>query len=112
MPGCIAGEPRDGEVGASCRLRFVWGLWLGLVIFVGLELAHGWSVQFEPIGIVDDAIEDGVRERRLTDDIVPLVAGKLAGDKRRSVAVAVLDDLHQIAPLVGGGPGWSPIAGG
>ncbi|WP_247493993.1 hypothetical protein, partial [Bradyrhizobium sp. 142] len=20
MPGCIAGEPRDGEVGASCRL--------------------------------------------------------------------------------------------
>ncbi|WP_247381847.1 MULTISPECIES: hypothetical protein, partial [unclassified Bradyrhizobium] len=21
MPGCIAGEPRDGEVGASCRLR-------------------------------------------------------------------------------------------
>ncbi|WP_247380752.1 transposase, partial [Bradyrhizobium sp. 143] len=23
MPGCIAGEPRDGEVGASCRLHLV-----------------------------------------------------------------------------------------
>src|SRR5580700_1736535 len=78
-------------------------------MFVGLELAHGWPVQLEPIGIVDDAIEDGVRERRLADDIVPLVAGKLTGDKRRAVSVAVLDDLHQIAPLVGGEPVWSPI---
>ena len=45
----------------------------------------------------------------LADDIVPLIAGKLAGDERRAVAIAVLDDLHQIAPLVGGEPVRSPV---
>ena len=78
-------------------------------MLVGFELAHGWPVQFQPIGIVDDAIEDGVGEGRLADDIVPLVEGKLAGDERRAVAIAILDDLHQIAPLVGGEPVRSPV---
>jgi hypothetical protein len=68
----------------------------------GLKLAHGWSVQFEPIGIVDDAIQDGILERRLADDVVPFSSGKLAGDEDRAVVTAVLDDLHQIASVAGG----------
>ena len=58
---------------------------------------------------MDDAIEYGVRERGLADDIVPFITGKLAGDERGAVAVAVLDDFHQIAPLVGGEPFRPPV---
>ena len=49
---------------------------------------------------MDEAIEDGVGEGRLADDLVPASDRELAGDQRRAAAVAVLDDLHQIAPLV------------
>ena len=82
---------------------------LGFCLFVGFELAHGRPVQFQPIGVVDDAIEDGVGESRVADDIVPLVEGELAGNERRAAAIAVLDDLHQIAPLVGGEPVRAPV---
>ena len=34
---------------------------------------------------------------------------ELAGDQRRAAAVAVLDDLHQIAPLAGGEPVGPPV---
>ena len=38
-----------------------------------------------------------------------VVDRELAGDQRRAAAVAILDDLHQIAPLVGGEPIGSPV---
>ena len=38
-----------------------------------------------------------------------VVDGELAGDQRRAAAIAVLDDLHQIAPLVGGEPVRAPV---
>ena len=53
------------------------------------------------MGVVDDAVEDGVGDGRLADDVVPSVDGYLAGDERCAVAVAFFDDLQQIAALVG-----------
>ena len=51
----------------------------------------------------------GIPRERVADDIVPLVEGELAGNERRAAAIAVLDDLHQIAPLVGGEPVRAPV---
>jgi hypothetical protein len=56
---------------------------------------------------VDDAIRVG--KGRFADDIVPLVNRKLAGDEGGAAAVAVFDDLHQIAPLIGGEPVRSSV---
>jgi hypothetical protein len=53
---------------------------------------------------LDDAIEDGVSECRFADHLVPCIQGELAGDQRRAAAMALLDDLHQIAPLTDGEP--------
>jgi hypothetical protein len=36
---------------------------------------------------MDDAVEDGVRERRLADDVVPGFDGQLAGDHGRAAAI-------------------------
>jgi len=42
---------------------------------------------------VHEAIEDGVSEGWLVDDVMPCLDWQLAGDQRRSGAVAVFDDL-------------------
>ena len=51
--------------------------------------------------VVDDAVEDRVGQRRVADDLVPVVDRHLAGDDQRAGAVAILDDLQQIALLFG-----------
>src|SRR5271170_2295274 len=50
---------------------------------------------------MNDAVEDGVCERGYPDQIVPAVDGNLAGDDERALVVTILDDLQQIARLVG-----------
>ena len=61
------------------------------------------------MGIVDQPVEDGVGEGGLVDDVVPCLDRKLAGDDRRSCAVAILDGFHQISALSGGQPIRSPV---
>src|SRR5258707_13252365 len=102
---------RGSELGASMPL--VRGQIIGydatLMVFefTMIDKAVTAVVECQISSVAMDQL--AVRERRLADDIVPLVAGKLAGDKRGAVAVAVLDDFHQIAPLVGGEPVRSPV---
>jgi hypothetical protein len=40
-----------------------------------------------PIGVVDDAIQDGVGQRRISDDLVPAVDRQLAGANSAGTAV-------------------------
>ena len=51
------------------------------------------------MGVVDDAVEDGVGQGRIADQVVPSVDRDLAGDQRGAAAVTLLDDLQEIAPL-------------
>ena len=67
----------------------------------GLELAHAVAGERDPVGAVDDAIEDGVGEGGIADDLVPALDWQLAGDEDRAGVVAVLDDLQEIATLLG-----------
>ena len=40
---------------------------------------------------------------------MPSLHRELAGDQRRARAIAILDDFHQVAPLVGGEPVRAPV---
>jgi hypothetical protein len=43
----------------------------------GFDLSHGGSVELQSVGIVDDAIEDGVGEGGFADDLTyPLPLGR------------------------------------
>jgi hypothetical protein len=75
----------------------------------GLEFAHAVTGEFDSIGVVDDAIEDGVGKGRVADDLVPALDRQLAGDDDRAGVVAVLDNLQEIAALFGIELLWSPI---
>ena len=45
----------------------------------------------------------------LADNLMPGCRGELAGDQDRASPIAILDDLHEIAPLAGGEAVRSPI---
>ena len=49
------------------------------------------------MGVVNEAVEDGVGEGRIADDLAPLLDRNLAGDDRRSALMAVLQDFEEIA---------------
>ena len=50
--------------------------------------------------VVEEAIADGIGQRRIADVFVPLGGRQLAGDDRRAGAVAIFQDLEQIAALL------------
>jgi hypothetical protein len=52
------------------------------------------------VGVVQESVTDRIGERRLADVIVVLGRGQLAGDDGRPGAIAILEDLEQIAPLL------------
>jgi hypothetical protein len=51
--------------------------------------------------VVDEAIEDGVRNGWLPKGVVPFAHRQLAGDHRGARLVAVFDDLEEIGGLLG-----------
>ena len=52
---------------------------------VWLGLAHrARPFELEAVGVVDEAIEDGIGEGGLADEVVPGFDGELAGDQRRA----------------------------
>jgi hypothetical protein len=60
-----------------------------------------WAFQLDPMGAVNDAVEDRVAERGVGDHLVPFADRHLAGDQQRSAVIAVVDDLEQIAAMLG-----------
>jgi hypothetical protein len=54
-------------------------------------------------GVVHDAIENGIGESWLADDVVPAADRQLAGEQGRGTAVAILDDLERRCPGTGVG---------
>lgn len=74
------------------------------------------------MGVVNQAVQDGVGQRGVADGGMPVVHRKLAGDHRRARIVAVVEDLQEVAAVhvvehgeppivqVGGGGGAGTIA--
>ena len=62
-------------------------------------LSHRLSFQVEGVGVVHEAVEDGVGERGVTDDLVPVFGGELAGDQGRAPFVTVFEDFQEVAAI-------------
>lgn len=67
------------------------------------------------MGVVEDAVADGVGYGGVADVVVPLGSRDLAGEDGGAGAVAVLDDLEEVATLLVLGlrrrPDLDPILG-
>ena len=53
------------------------------------------------MGVVDEAVEDGVGIGGIADEVVPLIDGDLAGDERGAAAVALFEDFEEIVAGAG-----------
>ena len=47
------------------------------------------------MGVVDEAVQDGVSVSGVPNNLVPGGQGKLGGDDRRSAAVSLLEDFER-----------------
>ena len=63
--------------------------------------AQAVADQIDAMGVVDEAIEDGIGVGWVTDDLVPFVDRHLAGEDGRASAVAFFEDLVEIAAGAG-----------
>ena len=48
---------------------------------------------------MDDSVQDRVGDSGISDMVVPVFYGELAGDERRSGAVTILDDFQEVSAL-------------
>ena len=65
----------------------------------GFLFSHGFPFELEPIGIVDDTVQDGVGEGRGGEPIMPVGHRDLGGQGGGSAFVAVVNDLQQVLGL-------------
>src|SRR5580704_16981735 len=63
-------------------------------------LAQGLAVEHEAMRGVHQAVEDGIGDCRIDDELVPMIDGELTGHDRRAAAVAIVDDFEQVAALL------------
>ena len=61
------------------------------------------------MGVVEEPVADGVGERGLADEVVPLGRRMLARDDRGAAAIAILEDLEEVATLLILGRGQAPV---
>jgi len=71
-----------------------------LPLFLSLLFSKGVAAQLDPVGVMNDAVQDGVREGWITDQVMPSFDRDLAGDQCGTTTVTLFDDLQQIASLL------------
>jgi hypothetical protein len=66
-------------------------------------LSDGFRLaKLDAVGVVHAAVADGVGQRRVTDDGVPVLRLELAGDDGRARVVAVIEQLKQVLAVLRG----------
>jgi hypothetical protein len=68
-------------------------------LIAGVLLSHAFSGELKAVSVVDKAIQDSVAEGGVTDNVVPMFDGDLAGDDGRGATVAIIKDLQKVAPF-------------
>ena len=61
------------------------------------------------MGVVDDAVEDGVSDGGFADEVVPFGDGELCGDEGGSSAVSFFADFEEVEPLAVGEAMCTPV---
>src|SRR5258708_11874211 len=68
-------------------------------LIAGVLFSHAFSGELKAVSVVNEAIQDGVAEGGVADNVVPMFDWDLAGDNGRGATVAIIKDLQQVAPF-------------
>ena len=69
-----------------------------------MDFSHRFSLKFNPVCVVDEAVEDGIREGGVGNAEMPVSDRDLSGHQGGRAAIAVIEDLKQV-PSLGAGQG-------
>ena len=61
-------------------------------LIAGVLLSHAFSGELKAVCVVNEAIQDGVAEGWVADNVVPMFDGDLAGDDGGGATVAIIED--------------------
>ena len=75
----ITPEERGSIAEPGCGLR-VWSLPVVTGLRRVVEPSDGGALEGDPVCVVEEAVEDGVAEGGIADDVVPVLDGDLAGE--------------------------------
>ena len=68
-------------------------------MIAGVLLSHAFSGELKAVSVVNEAIQDGVAEGWVADNVLPMFNGDLAGDDGGGTTVAVVQYLQKVAPF-------------
>ena len=68
-------------------------------MIAGVLFSHAFSGELKAVSVVNEAIQDGVAEGRVSDDVVPMFDGDLAGNDGGGATVAIIKNLQKVAPF-------------
>src|SRR5450631_2240293 len=68
--------------------------------FLNSRFSQALASEFDPVGIVDETVEDRVSDRWASNHLMPTIDGNLAGDEDRPDIHPVFDNFEEIARLL------------
>ena len=68
-------------------------------MIAGVLFSHAFSGELKAVGVVNEAIQDGIAEGGVSDNVVPMFNRDLAGNEGGGAAVAIIEDLQEVAPF-------------
>ena len=66
-----------------------------------MDFAHRFALELNAVGVVHQAIQDGIGQGVVADAEIPLIGGQLADHHGRSVLVTVVHDPQEIVSMDG-----------
>ena len=81
------------------RWRLIIGAWAVVWSSSQLQFFHAqaFANQFDPMGVVDETIQNRVGVSGIRDNFVPTVHGELGRDNGRAAAVSFFEDFQEVA---------------
>ena len=76
---------------------------------LGGTLAHALASEVQAMGIVHEAVKDGVGDGWVGDHFVPVLYIYLAGHDGAAASVPIIEDLQKVAALIGRHIGEPPV---
>ena len=101
LDSAVATRAACGRYADERRPEWLLRTRLLLGCFVRPRASQAVPGEIDPVRVVDEPIEDGIGVSGIADQLVPFVDGYLAGDDRRSAAIAFFENLEQFVTCGG-----------
>lgn len=66
------------------------------------QFAHGFALEGESQGVMNNTVEDGIGEGGILNLLMPVFDGELRGKQTGGFAIAVIEEIEDFPGMIGG----------